>query len=137
MRTTRDWGARAWTTVMCAGALVLGISAHAGTSAWAGQAEGQAVRAQPQEAEYVSNELLVKFAPNMTAERAEHIHQELGVEVLDRSLLGGRLHVVRVPEGRALEEVRSAYEAEPGVEYAERNPVYRVQDGETQGVEGQ
>ena len=121
----------------CAGVLALALSVYSGASAPAGQPEGQAMLAQAEGAEYAANELLVKFASNMTAARVEALHEELGVEVLDRSMLGGLLHLVRVPEGRGLEEVRTAYEAESGVEYAERNLVYRVQDGGAQSVEGQ
>jgi hypothetical protein len=131
-----DRPARAVAALTCVGMLALALSVYSGARASAGQPEGQAMPAEPEGAEYAANELLVKFASNVPAERAEAIHEQLGVEVLDRKMLGGRLHLVRVPEGRSLEEVQSAYEAQAGVEYAERNPTYRVQGG-AQQVEGQ
>lgn len=132
-----DRRAGAVAALACVGMLALALSVYSGVRASAGQPEGQAMGAQPRGAEYVANEVLVKFASSMTAEGAEGIHEEIGVEVLDRNMLGGRLHLVRVPEGKALEEVLSAYEAEAGVEYAERNPVYRVQESGAPSVEGQ
>ena len=132
-----DRRARVVAALTCIGMLALALAAYSGARTSAGQPEGQVMRSQPQGAEYAANEILVKFASNMTAASAEAIHEELGVEVLDRNMLGGRLHLVRVPAGQALEEVRSAYEAKGGVEYAERNPTYRVQGGGAESGEGQ
>ncbi len=83
----------------------------------------------------VPGELLVKFAEMLSDEEIARITDRLGVEVVDR-LSGGRLLLVRVPYPSVSEDIRSAFEANPGVVYAEPNYTYGIEPPELMEGDG-
>jgi subtilisin family serine protease len=74
---------------------------------------------------YVPGEVLVKFKPQASANAAAAAVASKGHSVL-RSLGGRAVKQVKTAPGQAVEEAIAAYEADPSVEYAQPNYVYRL-----------
>jgi len=72
---------------------------------------------------YVPDELLVMFREGTTESRMNAINDFLNVAVV-RKMLSERLHLIKVPKDKSLEEVRRSYLAFPEVEAIEFN--YKV-----------
>ena len=64
---------------------------------------------------YAPNELLVTFKPGTDPSRIKDLNDSLHVQVL-KSLLGGRLNLVRISADRSLAEIRHTYSSFPEVE---------------------
>ncbi len=82
----------------------------------------------------ITNQLLVQFDDNLSDAAIDEIVKRLGSTVIDR-LVGGKLLVVEVPYPETLVQIESAFEATPGVKYAEPNQVYKTQPDNTGTVE--
>lgn len=81
---------------------------------------------QPGEAEYIPDELLVKFKKGVNAQDISVINEDLGTEVVN--VLGeGLLYQVKISPSAKLDEVRKAYETLSTVEYAEVNYVVGIE----------
>ena len=78
-------------------------------------------------AEAPTDELLITFHPDVTETRRHAIHQLVGCQVIGR-MLGGRIAQVRLPPGKTLEEVQSAYQRFLEVQAAEPNSPVHTQD---------
>lgn len=86
--------------------------------------EGQIV--EPDEEEYVPDELLVKFKEGVRAESITAINEKVGTQVVN--VLGeGRLYQLRIPPSAKLEEVMKTYKALPEVEYVEFNYIVGIE----------
>jgi subtilisin family serine protease len=69
---------------------------------------------------YKNGEILVKFRPGAHETQESDTHRLLGAKMTKRVGPGG-IERVKLPEGMSVEEAIKAYEANPGVEYAEPN----------------
>jgi hypothetical protein len=72
------------------------------------------------EPEYVPDELLVTFRECIAESRTREINESLNVQVI-RTLLSGRIHLIKVPKEKSLEETRQAYLSFPEVEAVDLN----------------
>lgn len=75
------------------------------------------------------DELLVIFRPGTSEARRQAIHQAVGTQILSQ-MLGGRISHVKLPGGKTLAEVQSAYAEFLEVEAAEPNHPIEVQGHE-------
>ena len=75
--------------------------------------------------EVVAGEFLVKFKGPAGGRARRPQNPNLPLKILSTSPLRG-IHRLAVPPGRALEEMVAAYAADPGVEYAEPNYIYKI-----------
>ncbi len=78
-------------------------------------------------AEFVSDEILVKFTPGTSAADIAKFNRSHGTTV-KRELHQIGVKVLRVPSGRVLEKV-AAYEKNPNVVYAEPNYIRQLEEG--------
>jgi hypothetical protein len=76
--------------------------------------------------DFAPGEVLVKFAPEMSAEDVAHEVARLGVEVL-RSLPKVGLYRLKLPAGQTVDGFLQAQQNNPAFERAEPNPIARVQ----------
>jgi len=74
---------------------------------------------------YKAGEILVKFRSGAYETRESDTHRLLGAKMMKRVGPGG-IERVKLPEGMSVEEAIKAYEATPGVEYAEPNYLVRA-----------
>jgi hypothetical protein len=65
------------------------------------------------------NELLVKFAADITEAQARESIRRVGAEVIGNPVLAGRLFHIRLRDAASAQSARVALEAVPGVEYVE------------------
>jgi hypothetical protein len=70
--------------------------------------------------EYVAGELVVMFREGVADSRMNAINDAINVQVVRKMPLA-RVHVVKVPQERSLEEVRQAYLSFPEVQAVEPN----------------
>jgi hypothetical protein len=75
-------------------------------------------------ADYVPDQLLILFKSGTDQVRADAIHEALHTQVI-RKMLSGRLHLIRIPKGLSLEDLRKAYSSFPEVEAVNLN--YRIE----------
>jgi len=76
--------------------------------------------------EVVARQLLVRFEDALTDQEIDVINRQLGTTVVMR-MFGGKLLLVEVSPGEVLKDVLRAYEATPGVRYAEPNQIMQLQ----------
>ena len=69
---------------------------------------------------WVSSEIIVKFRNGLPKERIDRINQQYGTAVLSTSPFAG-FKRLKVPVGKAAEQMVGVYKREPDVEYAELN----------------
>jgi hypothetical protein len=74
----------------------------------------------------VKNQLLVRFDDSLSVIQIDEIIKRLGTTVINR-MSNGKLVLVEVPYDNMLVQIQAAYEATPGVKYAEPNRVYQIQ----------
>lgn len=74
----------------------------------------------------VKNQLLVRFDDSLSVIQIDEIIKRLGTTVINR-MSNGKLILVEVPYDNMLVQIQAAYEATPGVKYAEPNQVYQTQ----------
>lgn len=74
----------------------------------------------------VKNQLLVRFDDSLSVIQIDEIIKRLGTTVINR-MSDGKLVLVEVPYDNLLAQIQAAYEATPGVKYAEPNQVYQTQ----------
>ena len=77
------------------------------------------------EAEYVSDQIIVKFKPGTPSEAEEQLNQSLGTTVIYTSPSAG-FKVLQIPEGKTVAEMVKAYSKQSIVEYAEPNYIDRA-----------
>jgi len=80
---------------------------------------------EPLTAPYAPGELLVKFRQGISTARAGSIHRSLGAKAIERLRFIG-IDLIKIPDGRSLEEAVSLYKADRDVEYAEPNYIRRA-----------
>ncbi len=82
---------------------------------------GTGMAAQPTPgAEYKSNELIIKYREGAGVSAGDDLHRRYGSQRITE-FKPYRLEHVKMKAGRSLQEAIAAYEADPGVEYAEPN----------------
>lgn len=81
-----------------------------------------------QEAEYVKDEILVKFKKGVTKERIGEINKRFGVVVI-RVLAEVEIYHLRIPEDSTVPKMVKRYKNLPEVEYAQPNYRYRILQG--------
>lgn len=86
--------------------------------------EGQIV--EPDEEEYVPDELLVKFKEGVSAENITAINENLGTKMVNE-LEEGRLYLLKISSSAKLEDVMKTYKALPEVEYVEFNYIVGIE----------
>jgi len=70
--------------------------------------------------DYVPDELLVLFRKGTTESRINAINESLNVVVV-RTMLSGRITLIKIPKDKSLEELRMAYSSFPEVESVDLN----------------
>lgn len=111
----------------CSGGSPSPTLVSAGTVTEITRTDGQSHALPP---EPPQDELLVTFKPGTSVARREAIHQSVGCRVLNQ-MLSGRIAHVKLPRGKTLEEVQSAYAKFPEVEAAEPNAPVEAQGHDT------
>ena len=90
--------------------------------------KGRQVTVISQTNQIAKNQLLVQFDDSLTAIQIDEIIKRLGTAVINR-MSDGKLVLVEVPYDNMLGEIQAAYQATPGVKYAEPNQIYQTQPG--------
>ncbi len=87
----------------------------------------------PQQPEYVSDELLVQFTPQVTSQQAERIAESFGLQVSQTIHTATMQHFgdgpmlrVATPVGSQLQQYINRLQQHPGIQYAEPNYIYRA-----------
>lgn len=109
-------------------ALVCGVVALLITPRFAFAASGGAANSSSMESAaspYIAGEIMVKFKRNVPEERKKQTHTEAGAELVKVFKQTG-WHHVRSRHGESAETLLSRYRANPDVEYAEPNFLYRL-----------
>ena len=104
------------------GGFAAGVSAPPGARAAAGQPDSP----RPGE-DYVAGEVLVTFKPVAAGVKRENLVRAMGDRVAAGLENRPDMAKVRVESGRSVNEAVQAYEADPSVEHAQPNYLYRVQ----------
>ena len=104
------------------GGFAAGVSAPPGARAAAGQPDSP----RPGE-DYVAGEVLVTFKPVAAGVKRENLVRAMGDRVAAGLENRPDMAKVRVESGRSVNEAVQAYEADPGVEHAQPNYIYRAQ----------
>jgi len=89
-------------------------------SAFAEDFQIKQARDYSQSPEYVPGEIVVKYKDGINDGQRSGLNMALGTAVLSTSQYTG-ISRIAVPEGKTVEEMVAAYEADPTVEYAEPN----------------
>lgn len=76
------------------------------------------------------DELLITFRPGTSEARRQAIHQSVGCRLIGQ-MLSGRIAHVKLPTGKTLTEIQSAYATFPEVEAAEPNAPVEAQGHDT------
>ncbi len=76
---------------------------------------------------YKPGEVIVKFREGVVQAQAVQLHRSLGAQVV-RQINGLGIELVRLPEGVSVKEAVQQYMADPSVEYAEPNYIYKIKD---------
>ncbi len=74
---------------------------------------------------YVMDQVIVKFSDTMTAEAVQHLVDEHGL-TLKKTLGMHGLYLLAIPDGRGVDEVIEALEADERVTYAEPNYILKT-----------
>jgi hypothetical protein len=77
--------------------------------------------------EQQGNRLLVRFEDKLSEKEIDTIVQRLGVRIINR-MSNGMLLLVEVPYQGTLMQIKAAFEATPGVSYAEPEQTYKTQN---------
>ena len=87
----------------------------------------------PQQPEYVSDELLVQFTPQVTSQQAKRIAESFGLQVSQTIHTATMQHFgdgpmlrVATPVGSQLQQYINRLQQHPGIQYAEPNYIYRA-----------
>lgn len=77
------------------------------------------------EAEYVPDELIVKFKPGVVGQAKASLHAQENAKVVSRNHAIG-FEVVKLEKGKSLQAALKRYEKNPNVEYAEPNYIFEA-----------
>lgn len=74
---------------------------------------------------YISDQLLVKFKPQISGEEVDNINKKFGCKVI-RYIPNQQIYLIKIPEGSSVEEMIESYQQMPEVEYAEPNYLIKL-----------
>jgi thermitase len=133
----REHVGRLWAILLLLGLLIVTAAFLAGqpVSAQDGQPAAEPLPSSSA-AEYVPDELLVRFRPVVPAARAEQVASEQGAEHL-RTVPAIGVEVLRVPPGLTVEQAVSRFNHLPEVQYAEPNYILHIAQVSDLGLDNQ
>jgi len=85
--------------------------------------EPKDVKKESKTAKYVSNEILVKFKPNVSDEKINSITRADDAEV-EEEVSEVDVHRIKIPKEKSVKEMVNEYENDPRVEFAEPNYIF-------------
>jgi len=97
---------------------ISGLAQGVGTT----KADGMSPKSTDTFREVVARQLLVRFEDALTDHEIDVINRQVGTTVVTR-MFGGKLLLVEISSAEVLKDVLRAYEATPGVRYAEPNRI--------------
>jgi hypothetical protein len=80
---------------------------------------------EPELAEHVPGELLIRFSPGVASAQAADRMNEMGV-IHQREIDGIQVHLVKLPPGLTVEQAMDRFSHLPGVEFAEPNYILHL-----------